>query len=317
MTSRDLYPPIEPFDVRKVPVDARHTLHVEQSGKPDGVPVVFLHGGPGAAWSPHIRRFFDPDHYRLIAFDQRGTWRSTPHGELTDNTTPHLVGDIERLREMFAIERWVVFGGSWGSTLAIAYAEAHRERCLGVVLRGVSLGLGVENQWSFHHSRWIRPAAWEALVASIPPNERSDLDGAIARRIMDPDPAVHGPVIDGWMQQAEALGQSRQPDLDIIEDALDAPDDDLVCARISIHYYTNHIFLEPDSLLTNAHRLHGLSGVIIHGMDDFNTPLANAYDLSKAWPEADYRPIPNAGHDAFDRNIRLALVDAMESFKRL
>ena len=301
--TRDLYPQIQPFDFRKVPVDARHTLHVEQSGKPDGVPVIFLHGGPGAPWSPHIRRFFDPHHYRLIAFDQRGTWRSTPHGELTDNTTPHLIGDIEQLRDMFGIERWIVFGGSWGSTLAIAYAEAHPERCLGVVLRGVSLGLSVENRWSFHHSRWIRPEAWEALVASIPLAERDDLEAAIERRIMDPDPAIYRPVIDGWMQQAAELGRSRQPDLDLDEDNLDTPEDDLVCARISIHYYRNHLFLPPDSLMANAYRLRSLPGVIIHGMDDFNTPLANAYDLAKAWPEADYRPIRDAGHAAFDRTF--------------
>jgi proline iminopeptidase len=317
MSPTDLYPPIEPFDVREVAVDRLHTLHVEQSGNPDGVPVVFLHGGPGAPWSKHVRRFFDPAHYRLIAFDQRGTWRSTPHGELKDNTTPHLIADIEQLRELFGFERWIVFGGSWGSALGLAYAEHHPERCLGVVLRGISLGLGVEGGWSFHQSRWIRPEAWEALVASIPQGERGDLDAAIERRIMDPDPAVHGPVVKGWMDQAAILGQSRHADLDLAEGGLDSAETDLVCARISIAYFRNHLFLEPGSLIADAGKLKDVPGVIIHGMDDFNTPLANAYDLSRAWPEASYRPIPDAGHSCFDRNIRLALVAAMEEMKAL
>jgi len=314
---RDLYPPIEPFDVCRVAVDGLHTLHVEQSGKPDGVPVVFLHGGPGSPWSSHVRRFFDPDHYRVIAFDQRGTWRSTPLGELRDNTTPHLIGDIELLRQRFGIDRWIVFGGSWGSALALAYAEAHPERCLGLVVRGISLGRSIENRWGFHDSRQVRPEAWEKLAASVPQEERDDLDGALLRRMLDPDPAVHWPVIKGWMDQADILGKSRNPDIDTTEEGMDTPEMDVVGARISIVYFSNHIFLAPGSLLANAHRLHPIPGVIIHGEDDFNCPLANAWDLHKAWPQAAYRPIPGAGHSCFDRNIRLALVAAMEDFKRL
>jgi len=317
MMSRDLYPTHEPFDVRRVAVDGLHTLHVEQSGRPDGVPVVFLHGGPGSPWSGHVRRFFDPAHYRLIAFDQRGSYRSTPLGELKDNTTPHLVADIEHLRELFGIERWIVFGGSWGSALALAYAEAHPGRCLGLVVRGISLGRSIENRWGFHDSRQVRPEAWEALVASVPEAERHDLDGALERRMLDPDPAVHWPVIKGWMDQAHALGRARNLDIDIHEDGLDDPAHDVVGARLSIVYFSNHIFLEPGSLLANAHRLHNIPGYIIHGEDDFNCPLANAWDLHKAWPQARYMPVPDAGHSAFDRNIRLALVAAMEDFKRL
>ncbi len=313
----DLYPPIEPFDVRRVPVDALHTLHVEQSGNPHGVPVVFLHGGPGSPWSSHIRRFFDPGHYRLIAFDQRGTWRSTPLGELRDNTTPHLIGDIEQLRELFGIERWIVFGGSWGSALALAYAEAHPERCMGLVVRGISLGRSIENRWGFHDSRQVRPEAWEMLVASVPEEERDDLDGALERRMLDPDPAIHWPVIKGWMDQAEILGRSRNLDIDLAEEEFDSPEMDVVGARLSIVYFRNNIFLPPGSLLANAHRLAPIPGVIVHGEDDFNCPLANAWDLHKAWPQARYVPCPDAGHSCFDRNIRLALVAAMEDFKRL
>ncbi|MBT5435240.1 MAG: prolyl aminopeptidase [Rhodospirillaceae bacterium] len=314
---RDLYPLSKRFDIRHVPVDDVHTLHVEQSGNPDGVPVVLVHGGPGAPWSRHNLRVFDPEHYWVIAFDQRGSWRSTPHGELKDDTTPHLVADMERLRELFGLERWIVFGGSWGSTLSLAYAEIHPERCAGLVLRGISLGRTMENQWGFHHSRQIRPQAWDALVASIPEDERGDLDGALMRRMLDPDPAVHWPVIKGWMDQAEELGRSRHPDLELDEEDLDTPETDVVCARISITYFANDIFLPRNSLLDNAHRLAGIPGAIIHGEDDFNCPLANARDLHKAWPQARYRPIRDAGHSALDRNIRLALVETMNDFKTL
>ena len=314
---RDLYPPLEAFDIRRVAVDGLHTLHVEQSGRPDGVPVVFLHGGPGSPWSPHTRRFFDPGHYRVVAFDQRGSWRSTPLGELKDNTTPHLIADIEHLRELLGIERWIVFGGSWGSALALAYAQVHPERCLGLVVRGISLGRSIENRWGFHHSRHVRPEAWELLVASVPQDERDDLDAALKRRMLDPDPAIHGPVIDGWMEQAAILGRSRHPDPELEAEVDDDPALDIAGGRISMAYFSNNIFLAPDSLLDNAHRLADIPGFIIHGEDDFNCPLSNAWDLHKAWPGAVYRAIPDAGHSCFDRNIRLALVEAMEELKTL
>jgi proline iminopeptidase len=318
MAMRDLYPPIEPFDIRRVAVDDLHTLHVEQSGNPDGVPVVFLHGGPGSPWSPHTRRFFDPSHYRLIAFDQRGSWRSTPLGELRDNTTPHLIADIEHLRALFDIERWIVFGGSWGSALGLAYGEAHPERCMALVLRGIMLDEPDYLRWGFHESRAVHPQAWDLLVAAIPEDERNDLDAALERRMLDPDPAIHRPAIRGWMLQSDILGRTRHPDPEL-EGEDDEEDIALEVAggQISMVYLTRHLFLEPGSLRDNAHRLADIPGVIIHGEEDFNCPPAHAWDLHKLWPRARYRSIPDAGHSCFDRNIRLALVEAMEDFKSL
>jgi len=315
--SRDLYPEIEPFDVRRVPVDDLHTLHVEQSGNPGGVPVVFLHGGPGSIWSPHIRRFFDPDHYRVIAFDQRGSWRSTPLGELADNTTPHLIGDIEHLRDLFGIERWIVFGGSWGSALALSYGEAHPERCMGLVVRGILVDAPEYLRWGFHESRAVRPQAWEMLVADVPQAERDDLDNALERRMFDPDPDIHGPVIRAWMTQSGILSNARHPSPEFEDDVETPLEFDRVGARLSMAYLRNHMFLEPGSLLSNADRLHAIPGIIIQGLDDYNTTSQQAWRLHQAWPQADYREIPDAGHSSMDRNNRLALVEAMEDFKTL
>lgn len=314
MTRTTLYPPIAPFDVRRVPVDGRHTLHVEQSGRPDGVPVVFLHGGPGSAWSPHVRRFFDPDRYRLIAFDQRGSWRSTPLGELADNTPAHLVADIEHLRGLFGIDRWIVFGGSWGSTLALAYAVAHPERCRALVVRGVSLGHGLADGWYFRDSRLVRPDAWALLMAAIPEPLRDDPAGAMERLILDPDPAVHMPVIQAWNEHARLCGTTRRPDPEITWD-FDDPAVERAAGRIAAVYMHRHGFVGPDALLDRAHRLRGIPGAIVQGQDDFNCPPCDAYDLHLAWPEADYVPVPDAGHSAFDIGIREALVAAMERMK--
>ncbi len=316
MPRTELYPPIEPFDVRRVAVDDLHTLHVEQSGNPRGVPVVFLHGGPGSAWPPQTRRFFDPAHYRLIAFDQRGSWRSTPLGELEANTPAHLVADIERLRALFGVERWIVFGGSWGSTLALAYAEAHPERCLGLVVRGVSLGHGLGDGWYFRHSRWVRPAAWATLMAAIPEALRDDPEAALERLILDPDPAVHRPVIAAWNEHARLCGASRRPD-PAITWALDDPAVERAAGRIAAVYMHRYGFSGPTGLLENADRLHGIPGAIIQGEDDFNCPPCDAYDLHLAWPEADYVPVPDAGHSGFDIGIREALVATMERLKGL
>jgi proline iminopeptidase len=314
-TRTDLYPLVEPFDVRKVPVDDLHTLHVEQSGRPDGVPVVFLHGGPGSAWSPHVRRVFDPAHYRLVAFDQRGSWRSTPLGELRQNTPKHLIADMERLRAIFGIPRWIVFGGSWGSTLAIAYAEAHPERCLAVVARGVSLGLGLADGWYFKHSRWVRPEAWAQLMAVIPEAERHDPEAELVRRILDPDRAVHLPAILAWNEHARLSGTTRHPDPEIPPPQEDPEPVTVAGGRLAAVYMHRYPFVGADDLLANAHRLKGIPGAIIHGAEDFNCPPSNAWDLHQAWPEADYVIVPDAGHSFAEIGIRKALVAAMETLK--
>ncbi len=316
MTHTALYPGIEPFDVRRVAVGDGHALHVEQSGRSDGVPVVFLHGGPGGPWSPHVRRLFDPVHYRLIAFDQRGAWRSTPLGGLEANTPDHLVADMERLRELFGIERWIVFGGSWGSTLALAYAVTHPDRCLALVVRGVSLGHGLADGWYFRHSRWVRPQAWAHLMAAIPEAERDDPEAALARRILDPDPAVHGPAIKAWDKHAGLCGATRRPDPDTRWDFDDSAVE-LAAGRIAAVYMSRYGFLGETALLPRAARLRGLPGAIVQGEDDFNCPPCDAWDLHLAWPEAAYLPVANAGHSAFDIGIREALVAAMERLKSL
>src|SRR5258708_662891 len=191
MRRRDLFPPIEPYATGRLAVDGRHSLYWEESGNPQGLPVIFLHGGPGAGATPTHRRFFDPASYRIIIFDQRGAGRSTPLGEITDNTTRHLVADIERLRQHFGVERWVVFGGSWGSTLALSYAEAYPERCRALVLRGIFLCRRSEIDWFLNGVRAVFPEAWRAFAAAIPEGERGDLLTAYYRRLVDPDPAVH------------------------------------------------------------------------------------------------------------------------------
>ena len=317
MARTALFPEIEPFEAGMMDTGGVHQVYWEQSGNPTGVPVIFLHGGPGGGAGPTHRRFYDPDHYRIVVFDQRGCGRSTPTADLTDNTTPHLIADIEQLREQLGIERWIVFGGSWGSALALAYGEAHPVRCLGLVVRGILVAAPEYLRWGFHESRAVRPQAWEMLVADVPQAERDDLDNALERRMFDPDPAVHGLVIRAWMAQAGVLSNTRHPSPEFEDDSETPLEFDRVGARLSMAYLGNHMFLEPDSLLNNAHRLHPIPGIIIQGLDDYNTTPEQAWRLQQACPQADYREIPDAGHSSMDRNNRLALVEAMEDFKTL
>lgn len=305
--------------MRRVPVDDLHTLHVEQSGNPDGVAVVHLHGGPGGCTSPHVRRFFDPDHYRLIVFDQRGACRSTPLGELRQNRPADLVADMERLRRLFSIDRWIVFGGSWGSTLALAYAQTHPERCLALVVRGISFGRCLVDGWYFQHSRWIRPAAWAHLMNALPEDERERPEEALARRIRDPDPAVALPAIKAWNTHARMCGVTRHPDPDVagLEESEENEAAELAAGRLSIHYMVDHVWQPPDDLLTGANRLRGMPGAIVHGEEDFNCPPSNAWDLAEAWPDATLHMVPDAGHSCFDSGNRAALVAAMERLKDL
>ena len=198
MAGPELYPPIEPTASGQLPLDARHMMYWETSGKPEGAPVVFLHGGPGAGASPDHRRFFDPAHYRIVVYDQRGAGRSTPLGELTDNTTPHLIADLETLRQHLGIERWQVFGGSWGSTLALAYAQAHPARVTALVLRGIFLCRGAEFDWFLYGMRQFFPEVWQAFAEHLPAAERGDLLKAYYRRLTDPDPEVHLPAARAW-----------------------------------------------------------------------------------------------------------------------
>jgi proline iminopeptidase len=309
-----LFPPIEPFASGMLDLDAPHRMHYEQSGNPKGVPVVFLHGGPGAGSSAVHRQFFDPAHYRIVVYDQRGAGRSTPLGCLEKNTTPDLVADLERLRKHLAIERWMVFGGSWGSTLALAYAEHHPERCLALVLRGIFLCRASEIDWFLYGLRTIFPEAWRTFAGFIPEAERADLLTAYHRRLVDPDPAVHMPAARSWSVY-EGSCSTLLPNPALVADfASDRVA--LGLARIEAHYFVNDIFLPEDSLLANARRLKDIPGVIVQGRYDIVCPAISADDLHRAWPEADYAIVPDAGHSAFEPGIRSRLVAATESFKR-
>jgi proline iminopeptidase len=309
-----LFPEIEPRTSGMLRLDAVHSMYWEECGNPAGIPVVFLHGGPGAGSTPRQRRFFDPDAYRIIVFDQRGSGRSTPLGELRDNTTLHLVADLETLRRRLGVERWLVFGGSWGSTLAIAYAEAHPERCLGLVLRGIFLCRKSEIEWFLYGLRNIFPEPWEEFAGFLPPEERGDLLRNYHRRLTDPDASVHMPAARSWSVY-EGACSTLLPSPDTV--AYFAGDVvALGLARIEAHYFVNDIFLPENSLLANASRLHEIPGVIVQGRYDVVCPLVSAHDLHRAWPQAEYRIIADAGHSVWEPGIAAVLIEATEHFKR-
>jgi proline iminopeptidase len=310
-----LFPPLEPSSAGMLPLDGRHAMYWEQAGNPAGAPVVFLHGGPGAGSSPNHRRFFDPAHYRIIVYDQRGAGRSTPLGELTDNTTPHLVADLERLREHLGLDRWLVFGGSWGSTLAIAYAEAHPERCTGLILRGIFLCRKSEIDWFLYGLRTLFPEAWRQFAGAIPEAERGDLLTAYHRRLTDPDPAVHMPAARAWSVY-EGSCSTLLPSAETVSYFAG----DVVAlglARIEAHYFRHDIFLPENALLANVHRLRGIPAVIVQGRYDAVCPIVTADDLHAAWPEAEYVVVPDAGHSAWEPGIASELVKATERFKNI
>ncbi len=311
---RPLFPAIEPYQSGLLDLDAPHRMFYEQSGNPRGVPVVFLHGGPGAGSSPVHRQFFDPAFYRIVVYDQRGAGRSLPLGCLERNTTPDLVADLERLREHLGIERWMVFGGSWGSTLALAYAEHHPQRCLALVLRGIFLCRRSEIDWFLYGLRAIFPEPWRAFAGFIPQAERADLLAAYHRRLVDPDPAVHLPAARSWSVY-EGSCSTLLPNPALVADfATDRVA--LGLARIEAHYFVNDIFLPEDFLLAHAPRLKAIPGVIVQGRYDIVCPVVSADDLHRAWPEAEYTVVPDAGHSAFEPGIRSRLVAATEALKK-
>ena len=310
-----LYPEIVPYNTGMLELDGRHRIYFEESGNPTGVPVLFLHGGPGAGAAAAHRRFFDPAHYRIVIFDQRGAGRSQPLGELADNTTPLLIADIEKLREMLGIDRWLVFGGSWGSTLALAYAEAHPERCSGLILRGIFLCRKSEIDWFLYGLRNVFPEAWRAFTDPIPEAERGNLLEAYHRRLTDPDPAVHMPAARAWGTYEGSCSTLLPSPETVAYFAGDVVA--LGLARIEAHYFRNNIFLPENSLLDNIQRIRHIPGVIVQGRYDAVCPIVSADDLHRAWPEAQYQVIPDAGHSAWEPGICAALVRACEQFKTL
>lgn len=310
-----LYPDIDPFDLGMLQVDARHRLYYEQCGNPAGKPVVLLHGGPGAGCGPKMRRFHDPKHYRIVLFDQRGAGRSTPHADLVDNTTWHLVADIERLREHLGIERWQVFGGSWGSTLALAYAQTHPERVTELVLRGIFMLRRWELEWFYQEgASRLFPDAWEAYLKPIPEVERHDLISAYHRRLTSEDPATRLAAARAWSVWEAATSFLHQDPGFISGHEEEAFA--LAFARIESHYFVNGGFFEcDDQLLRDVPRIRHLPATIVHGRYDVVCPVQNAWDLKRAWPEAELVIAPSSGHSAFEPEIASALVDATDRYR--
>lgn len=313
----ELYPPIQPYVTHSVRVDPIHTLHVEECGNPEGLPVVFLHGGPGAGCSPWHRQFFDPRAYRIVLLDQRGCGRSTPHAELHANTTQDLVEDLEHIRKHLDIDSWVVFGGSWGSTLALVYAQAHPARVLGLILRGIFLCRAQDIRWFYqegaHH---VFPDYWQEFVEAIPEDERHDLLGAYHRRLIGNDEVGRMAAAKAWSVW-EGRCATLEPD-DSVVDHFSNPFTALSLARIEAHYFAHDAFLEPNQIVARAHRLGGIPGVIVHGRYDMICPLSQAWALHCAWPEAELHVVPDAGHSAAEPGIVHALVRAtMDMARRL
>ena len=311
---RSLYPEIQPYDTGTLPVDERHTLYYEQCGNPEGKPVVLLHGGPGGGCSDKMRRFHDPEKYRIVLFDQRGSGRSTPHADLVDNTTWHLVEDIETLRVKLGIDRWQVFGGSWGSTLALAYAETHPKRVTELVLRGIFMLRRWELEWFYQEgASRLFPEAWEHYIKAIPVTERHDLISAFHRRLTSDDDKTRLAAAKAW-----SVWEGATSFLHIDEDFANSHEDPqfaLAFARIENHYFVNSGFFEvDDQLLRDAGNLADIPGVIVHGRYDVVCPVQNATDLHKAWPKSELVITPASGHSAFEAETVDALVRATDGF---
>ena len=307
-----LYPPIEPLESGRLAVDEIHTLYWERCGNPAGIPVIFLHGGPGAGTSPKSRRFFDPAKYHIILLDQRGAGQSTPLGETRANTTALLIEDIERLRARLSIERWLVFGGSWGSTLSLAYAQAHPARCLGLVLRGIWLGTAEEIQWWLYGVRQFFPREWEAFAGHVPESERQDLLSAYARRLGSSDPAVFRPAARAWSVYEGSCLQLR-PEAAMARDFADDAFA-LGIAKLEAHYFQHEAFLAPGQLLAGVPAIAHLPCFIVHGRYDVICPVRYAFALADAWPSARLEVVPDAGHTALEPGIAAALVRATDAF---
>ena len=307
-----------PHDVEAVrpgrlALDDLHTMYFEESGRPEGRPVVYLHGGPGAGMEPDMRRVHDPRVWRLVMFDQRGCGRSTPAGELRDNTTQHLVADVERLREHLGIDRWVVSGGSWGSTLALAYAQAHPQRCTALVLRGIWLGSVTEMNWFQRGLRNFYPDVWEQTVGPLPAEQADAWFEALHDRILDPDPAVAGPaaVLKSRYEWLSCSANPSAEDLSAIDATL-TPEYCIPYQRVGTHYGRHRFFLAPDQLLRGIGAVRHIPGFIVNGRMDMVCPPVTAFELKKAWPEAELELVPGAGHFGSEPGIAAELQRVME-----
>jgi proline iminopeptidase len=311
-----LYPPCEPYRVHRIDVEHPHSLYLEECGNPIGLPVIFLHGGPGAGCEPYHRRFCDPAVYRIVLFDQRGCGRSTPHAELRGNNTQALIADIEAIRSYLEIDRWVVFGGSWGSTLGLVYAENHADRVLGLILRGIFLCRPRDIHWFYQEgASFLLPDLWEDFLRPIPAAERDDLLSAYYARLMSDDQDLRATAAKAWSEW-EAKASTLLPNKAVFSH-FSNPATALSLARIECHYFRHNSFLETGQILAQADRLQGLPGIIVHGRYDIVCPFEQAWLLRQAWPQARLQVIADAGHSATEPGIVDALVAATREFGRL
>lgn len=310
---RSLYPAIEPFLRHSLIVDSPHRLYVEECGNPDGIPVVFVHGGPGGGCEAWHRQFFNPDLYRIVLFDQRGCGRSTPHAELSANTTPALLADMETIRTHLAIDRWLVFGGSWGSTLGLLYAEQHPNRVLGLIVRGIFLCREQDISW-FYQSGTSRlfPDYWQDFVAPIAVDKRYDMVSAYHELLTGGDELKRLAAAKAWSVW-EGRCSTLHTKAELVEHFA-ASRVALSMARIECHYFINNAFIQPDQIIRQASRLAGVPGVIVHGRYDVVCPVDQAYVLHQAWPDAKLHIVPGAGHSAGEPAIADALIRAADAF---
>jgi proline iminopeptidase len=313
---RKLYPPVKPYHTGSLRVSELHEIYFEECGNPEGKPAVFLHGGPGGGTDPKMRRFFDPARYRIVLLDQRGCGKSRPHASLVDNTTWHLVADVERLREHLGIERWLVFGGSWGSTLALAYAETHPERVTELVLRGIFMLRRSELEWFYQNpdgAGALYPDLWEHYAAPIPEAERGDMMRAYHARLTSEDAEVRSAAAKAW-----SIWEAATSYLRAAPDYIAKFEEDRYAeafARIECHYFINGGFFRTNSqLLDDVHRIRHIPAVIVQGRYDIVCPMKSAWDLHRAWPEADLRIVPDAGHSAYEHGNVHELVTATDRF---
>lgn len=312
---KELYPEIEPFDSGMLKVSDLHSIYYERCGNPEGIPVVFLHGGPGGGLIPMYRRFFDPDAYHVILFDQRGSGRSKPHAELRENTTWDLIKDIETIRRKFEVESWYVFGGSWGSTLSIAYAETHPDRCRGLGLRGIFLTRPKELKWFYQYgASEIFPDHWQRYREEIPEEERGDFMSAYYKRLTSEDEGVRTSAARAWSVW-EGSTSKLFPDQDLM-DHWEDPQEALALARIECHYFMNNSFFPTENyLLENIGKISHIPAVIVQGRYDVVCPATSAWELHQSYPGSELHIIPDAGHSISEKGITAALVDAMDRFR--
>ena len=310
---RELYPPIEPHTSGYLEVGSGHALYYEECGNPSGKPVVFLHGGPGGGCTPAMRRFWNPAVYRIILYDQRGSGRSRPHASLEDNTTEHLVEDIETLRAALRVERWQVFGGSWGSTLALAYCQAYPDKVTEIVLRGIFMLRRKEIQWFYQHgASEIFPDRWQHFLAPIPAHERHDLLSAYYRRLTGEDPAEQMRAAKAWSIWEGTTSTLLPNDTLAADFAEDGTA--IALARIECHYFVNGGFMAENQLIDRIDRIRHIPAVIVQGRYDVVCPVVSAWELSQAWPEAELRITPDAGHAAFEPGNVHELITATDGF---